>query len=38
MCSPAICHTCNKVTYSGCGNHATQVLAGFPVDKRCQCR
>ena len=38
MCSPAICSECRKVTYSGCGMHADQVLASVPADKRCTCR
>jgi hypothetical protein len=38
MCSPAICRTCNKVTYSGCGMHVDQVLANVPVERRCTCR
>jgi len=38
MCSPARCSNCQKVTYTGCGMHAAQVLSGFPVDQRCECR
>ena len=38
MCSPATCRLCGKVTYSGCGNHVAQVLAGVPVTQRCTCR
>jgi hypothetical protein len=38
VCSPAICPTCRKVTHSGCGNHAAQVLAKVPPEKRCTCR
>jgi hypothetical protein len=38
MCSPAVCPTCRKVTYAGCGNHAAQVLAAVPVSQRCTCR
>ena len=29
MCSPAICRSCGKVTYSGCGRHVDQVFATF---------
>jgi hypothetical protein len=38
MCSPATCPSCKKVTYSGCGMHATQVLSRFPAEQRCECR
>ena len=38
MCSPAVCGTCRKVTYSGCGMHVEQVLANVPTDQRCTCR
>lgn len=38
MCSPAMCQKCKKVTWSGCGNHATAVLNAFPVEQRCSCR
>jgi hypothetical protein len=37
MCSPAICNRCKKVTWSGCGMHAEDVLAGVPADRRCTC-
>lgn len=38
MCSPALCPACRKITYSGCGMHAAQVMAGVPEDRRCECR
>lgn len=38
MCSPAICRTCNKITYTGCGMHVQQVLAMFPKENHCDCR
>lgn len=38
MCSPAICPSCRKVTWSGCGRHVDQVMAHVPADKRCTCR
>ena len=38
MCSPAVCATCHKVTYTGCGEHVDQVMASVPVDRRCTCR
>jgi hypothetical protein len=37
MCSPVVCARCNKITWSGCGAHADQVMAGVPADKRCVC-
>lgn len=37
MCSPATCRSCGKATYSGCGRHVDQVLAGVPQSKRCAC-
>ena len=37
MCSPATCSTCGKATYSGCGRHVDQVLAGVPKSRRCSC-
>jgi hypothetical protein len=38
MCSPAICNTCKKVTWSGCGMHVDSVFANVPPEKRCSCR
>ena len=38
MCSPALCPQCRKVTWTGCGNHVEQALAGFPAERRCECR
>lgn len=37
MCSPATCRTCGKATYTGCGQHVDQVLAGVPAEQRCDC-
>ncbi|PQM20444.1 hypothetical protein Sfr7A_27105 [Streptomyces xinghaiensis] len=37
MCQRAICPTCRKVTYTGCGRHVEQVLAGVPAPRRCTC-
>jgi hypothetical protein len=34
----AICDHCKKITWTGCGAHAQQVLASVPEDKRCTCR
>jgi hypothetical protein len=38
MCSPAPCHSCGKVTWSGCGEHVDQVMAQVPEPQRCTCR
>jgi hypothetical protein len=37
MCVPATCKSCRKVTWSGCGMHVDQVMAGVPGDQRCSC-
>jgi hypothetical protein len=37
MCSPATCPACKKTTWSGCGEHANQVMAGVPKNQRCAC-
>ncbi len=35
MCRRVTCKTCGKATYSGCGQHVDQVLAGVPTSARC---
>ncbi|GAA4335216.1 hypothetical protein GCM10023086_67550 [Streptomyces venetus] len=37
MCRRAVCHSCRKVTYEGCGRHVEQVLASVPTPQRCMC-
>lgn len=37
MCSPALCSTCGKTTWRGCGMHVDMVMAGVPQAKRCTC-
>ncbi len=37
MCRKVTCRKCNKVTYSGCGQHLDQVFKGVPKDQRCTC-
>jgi hypothetical protein len=37
MCQRATCRTCGKATFSGCGQHVEQVLAGVPKGQRCSC-
>lgn len=38
MCSSAVCNRCNKITWTGCGQHVDQALAGVPPQNRCTCR
>jgi len=38
MCSPVPCQACNKVTWTGCGDHADQVMAQIPESQRCTCQ
>lgn len=38
MCSPIRCSTCGKVTWTGCGRHVDEALAGVPAEQRCTCR
>jgi hypothetical protein len=35
MCRAVNCRTCGKTTWSGCGSHVSQVMAGVPRDQRC---
>ena len=37
MCSRTTCPTCGKATWTGCGEHVEQALAGVPDSERCQC-
>ena len=37
MCSPVRCEKCNKVTWSGCGQHIEEALAPFSEAERCKC-
>jgi len=37
MCSPVTCKKCNKITWTGCGEHIEQALAGFSEDQLCTC-
>jgi len=36
MCSQTTCRKCGKATWSGCGNHIEEALAGVPKSQRCQ--
>lgn len=35
MCRPVSCRRCGKTTWSGCGMHVNQVMAGVPKADRC---
>lgn len=37
MCSRVTCRNCRKPTWTGCGNHIEQALAGVAKQDRCQC-
>ena len=37
MCSKVICRNCNKPTWSGCGEHIEEALAGVALEDRCSC-
>lgn len=36
MCSKVTCKVCKKFTWSGCGEHIDQALAGVPNDQICE--
>lgn len=36
MCSKVICKSCKKPTWSGCGEHVEEALAGIPISERCE--
>jgi len=38
MCQRIKCRRCGKPTWTGCGAHVEQVLAGVPREARCQCQ
>jgi hypothetical protein len=37
MCQRAHCFTCNKPTFTGCGQHVEMVLRDVPKRDRCSC-
>ncbi len=37
MCHRTTCRSCGRPTWSGCGNHIEQALAGVPKAERCSC-
>ena len=38
MCSPVMCSRCNKVTWSGCGQHVDAVMRNVDPSQRCTCK
>lgn len=38
MCKRITCQSCGKPTWTGCGAHIEQALAGVPPEERCRCR
>jgi len=36
MCQQITCSTCGKATWTGCGQHVDEALAGVPAAQRCQ--
>ncbi|KAG0213961.1 hypothetical protein BGX28_003139 [Mortierella sp. GBA30] len=37
MCQRTTCQDCGKFTWTGCGQHITEVLAGLPLEQICSC-
>lgn len=37
MCSPALCPTCNKMSFQGCGQHLDSVFFGSEDENICHC-
>ena len=37
MCHQVTCETCARPTWSGCGGHVEQALAGVANEERCAC-
>lgn len=37
MCQRITCIVCKKFTWTGCGEHIEQALAGLTEDQICQC-
>lgn len=38
MCYKVICQVCYKMTWTGCGQHISIVMAGIPIKDRCVCK
>ena len=37
MCVKVACDNCQKPTWSGCGEHVEDALAGIAAEDRCSC-
>jgi hypothetical protein len=37
MCQKVKCDSCGKTTWSGCGQHIDEALAGVAAADRCTC-
>lgn len=37
MCRKAVCQTCQKATWVGCGQHIETALRGVEEKDRCHC-
>jgi hypothetical protein len=37
MCRRAYCEQCQKLTFTGCGQHLDVVFRGVPESARCSC-
>ncbi|PYH88467.1 hypothetical protein BO71DRAFT_391518 [Aspergillus ellipticus CBS 707.79] len=37
MCMKAICSTCKKISWFGCGLHIPSVMDAIPAAERCTC-
>jgi hypothetical protein len=37
MCQKVKCDSCGKATWSGCGQHIDEALAGVAAADRCSC-
>ena len=38
MCFLTKCYSCNKITWSGCGRHLSNLVKQVPENERCQCK
>lgn len=38
MCQKITCDHCGKATWTGCGQHVEQALAGVKAEDRCTCK
>jgi hypothetical protein len=36
MCTKTKCRKCGKASWSGCGQHVSEVMRGIPKSQQCQ--